>query len=100
MKDKRLGLFSYGSGLASTLLSVTVVGDISPITKVLDFDYKLGEGRKIQSPEEYLAAIELREKAHLQKSFKPQGSLDNLSQGVYYLTEVDDKFRRNYAIKE
>lgn len=100
LKDKRLGLFSYGSGLASTLLSVTVVGDISPITKVLDFDYKLGEGRKIQSPEEYLAAIELREKAHLQKSFKPQGSLDNLSQGAYYLTEVDDKFRRNYAIKE
>ena len=100
LKDKRIGLFSYGSGLASTLLSVTVVGDISPITKVLDFDYKLGEGRKIQSPEEYLAAIDLREKAHLQKSFKPQGSLDNLSQGTYYLTEVDDKFRRNYAIKE
>jgi hydroxymethylglutaryl-CoA synthase len=100
LKEKRIGLFSYGSGLASTLLSVTVVGDVSPITKVLDFDYKLGEGRKIQSPEEYLAAIELREKAHLQKGFKPQGSLDNLSQGTYYLTEVDDKFRRSYAIKE
>ena len=43
-------------------MSVTVKGDVSAITKVLDFDYKLGDGRKIQSPEDYLAAIELREK--------------------------------------
>lgn len=100
LKNKRISIFSYGSGLASTLLSVTVKGDVSAITKVLDFDYKLGDGRKIQSPEDYLAAIELREKAHLQKSFKPQGSIDNLSQGTYYLTEIDDKFRRAYAIKE
>ena len=100
LKNKRISIFSYGSGLASTLLSVTVKGDVSAITKVLDFDYKLGDGRKIQSPEDYLAAIELREKAHLQKSFKPQGSTDNLSQGTYYLTEIDDKFRRAYAIKE
>ena len=68
LKNKRISIFSYGSGLASTLLSVTVKGDVSAITKVLDFDYKLGDGRKIQSPEDYLAAIELREKAHLQRA--------------------------------
>ncbi|KAK6457383.1 hydroxymethylglutaryl-coenzyme A synthase C terminal-domain-containing protein [Scheffersomyces xylosifermentans] len=100
LQNKRIGIFSYGSGLASSLLSVVVKGDISKITKNLDFDHKLGEGRKIETPEQYLAAIELREKAHLQKSFKPTGSLDNLATGTYYLVEVDDKFRRSYAIKE
>lgn len=100
LQNKRIGVFSYGSGLASTLLSVTVRSDISEITKVLDFDFKLGDGRKIESPEQYVAAIELREKAHLQKDFKPQGSIENLASGVYYLEEVDDKFRRKYAIKE
>ncbi|RLV91546.1 Hydroxymethylglutaryl-CoA synthase [Spathaspora sp. JA1] len=99
VQDKRIGVFSYGSGLAATLLSVRVVGDISKITKVLDFDYKLGEGRKIESPEQFVAAIELREAAHLQKSFVPTGSIENLAQGTYYLQEIDEKFRRKYAIK-
>jgi hydroxymethylglutaryl-CoA synthase len=99
LQGKKIGVFSYGSGLASTLLSVDVKGDISKITKNLDFDYKLGEGRKIESPEQYLAAIELREKAHLQKSFKPTGSIDSLPNGTYYLEEIDDKYRRKYAVK-
>ncbi|CAI5756170.1 unnamed protein product [Candida verbasci] len=100
LQNKRIGIFSYGSGLASTLLSVQVKGDISYITKILDFDFKLGQGRKIESPQDYVNAIELREKAHLQKSFKPSGSLDHLSKGTYYLEEIDDKFRRKYAIQE
>jgi hydroxymethylglutaryl-CoA synthase len=40
-----------------------------------------------------------REKAHLQKDFKPTGSTDDLRPGTYYLTEVDDMFRRKYEIK-
>ena len=42
---------------------------------------------------------ELRKKAHLQKSFKPVGSIDTLFPGTYYLTEVDDMFRRKYEVK-
>ncbi len=41
----------------------------------------------------------LREKAHLQKNFVPQGSPDTIIKGTYYLTEVDDMFRRKYEIK-
>lgn len=99
LQGKRIGLFSYGSGLASTLLSLTVKGDISAITKNLNFDHKLGEGRKTESPEAYVAAIGLREKAHLQKSYKPQGSIDTLVPGTYYLVEIDDKYRRLYEQK-
>lgn len=96
LQGKRIGIFSYGSGLASTLLSVKVVGDVSKITKILDIDYKLGEGRNKRTPEEYIAAIELREKLHLQKSISPSGSIEGFAKGTYYLTEVDDKYKRYY----
>lgn len=98
LQGKRIGMFSYGSGLAASLFSVKVVGDISHITKVLDLDNKLKDRYK-KSPEEYLAAIELREKIHLQKDYVPKGSVDHLRKGTYYLTKIDDKFRRDYAVK-
>ena len=41
----------------------------------------------------------LREKAHQKKNFTPEGSIENLASGTYYLTEVDDMFRRQYEIK-
>jgi hydroxymethylglutaryl-CoA synthase len=41
----------------------------------------------------------LREKAHLQKDFSPAGQVETLLPGTYYLTKVDDMFRRKYEIK-
>lgn len=41
----------------------------------------------------------LREKAHLQKDFVPKGNPDTIIKGTYYLTQVDDMFRRKYEIK-
>lgn len=41
----------------------------------------------------------MREKAHLQKSFVPKGSAETIVKGTYYLTDVDDMFRRKYEIK-
>ena len=41
----------------------------------------------------------LREKAHQKKNFKPEGSIDTLVPGTYYLSEIDDMFRRKYEIK-
>lgn len=100
LQGKRISVFSYGSGLASTLMSVKVVGDISNITKNLDLEYKLGAGRKQRTPQEYVEAIELREKAHLQKSFQPSGSIEDLASGVYYLVDINDKFQRKYEVKK
>ncbi|KAG7663066.1 ERG13 [[Candida] subhashii] len=100
LQGKRIGLFSYGSGLASTLMSMTINGDISTITKILNFDDKLGEGRRIEVPEKFIEAIELREKCHLKKSYQPVGEIDHLSVGTYYLVDIDDKYRRSYEIKK
>lgn len=41
----------------------------------------------------------LREEAHLQKGYQPKGNVESLVAGTYYLTEVDDMFRRKYEVK-
>lgn len=42
---------------------------------------------------------DLRKKAHLQKGYTPNGTSDTIVPGVYYLENVDEMFRRKYAIK-
>ena len=42
----------------------------------------------------------LREKAHLQKNYQPSGNPETVFPGTYYLTNVDDMFRRTYAVKQ
>ena len=98
LQNKRIGLFSYGSGLAATMLSVKVISDITSITDKLDVKQRL-DSRISKSPKEYEDAIALREKAHQQHSFEPQGSIDYIPKNSFYLTKVDDKFRRFYEIK-
>ncbi|QLL34659.1 hypothetical protein HG536_0H00330 [Torulaspora globosa] len=98
LQGKRIGLFSYGSGLAASLFSCKVVGDLTKITDVLDLQNKL-DSRKTESPEDYEKAIHLREEAHLKKDFLPQGSIELLQSGTYYLEKIDDRFRRTYSIK-
>jgi hydroxymethylglutaryl-CoA synthase len=34
------------------------------------------------------------------RGYVPQGELDELRKGTYYLTKIDEKYRREYAIKE
>lgn len=42
---------------------------------------------------------DLRKQAHLQKNYTPQGQTDGIVAGTYYLTKVDDMFKREYSIK-
>lgn len=46
-----------------------------------------------------LQMCELRKKAHLQKSYKPTGDASTVASGAYYLEEVDDMFKRKYAVQ-
>ena len=52
LEGKRIGVFSYGSGLASSLLSLKVVGDVSEMVEKLDLHRRL-EGRKTVEPRVY-----------------------------------------------
>lgn len=42
---------------------------------------------------------DLRKQAHLQKDFTPKGEVDTIAPGTYYLTKVDDMFKREYSVK-
>lgn len=52
LKGRRIGFFSYGSGLASSLFSMKVVGDASDIVKKLDLHQRL-DARRTVAPEVY-----------------------------------------------
>lgn len=98
LAGKRVGMFSYGSGLASSLFSLKVVGDVSDMASKLNLDERLNT-RKIVTPEAYDAACELRHQAHLKKDYSPKAEIDSLISGTYYLTHVDNMYRRKYEIK-
>lgn len=117
LHGKKLGFFSYGSGLASSLFSVKVVGDVSEMVSKLNLQERL-EARRTVAPEIYdevcgprirppcsssadlsYKMCVMREKAHLQKDFVPKGSPETIIPGTYYLTQVDEMFRRKYEIK-
>ncbi|KAG9248732.1 hydroxymethylglutaryl-coenzyme A synthase C terminal-domain-containing protein [Calycina marina] len=98
LQGKRIGVFSYGSGLASSLFSLKVVGSTEHIQQVLDIKPRLA-ARLTLAPEVYEDYCELRKKAHLQKSFTPVGKVENIVKGTYYLESVDEMFRRKYQVK-
>ncbi|KAF2135618.1 uncharacterized protein K452DRAFT_303411 [Aplosporella prunicola CBS 121167] len=98
LQGKRVGIFSYGSGLAASMLSMRVKGSTKELQEKLDLHKRLEE-RRVVAPEVYDEMCNMRERAHLQKSFEPKGSVDTIIPGTYYLTEIDDMFRRKYNVK-
>ncbi|KOS23023.1 Hydroxymethylglutaryl-CoA synthase [Escovopsis weberi] len=98
LEGKRIGLFSYGSGLASSFMSFRVAGSVESIGKVLNIPARL-EARRAVSPETYDEMCNLRKQAHLQKDYTPKGEVSTIEPGTYYLTKVDDMFKREYALQ-
>jgi hydroxymethylglutaryl-CoA synthase len=99
LKGRRVGIFSYGSGLASSFFSLRVRGDTSEMAKKLDVKNRLA-ARTVVQPEIYDEMCALREKAHLKNNYIPTGDPNTLFPGTYYLTQVDEMFRRKYEIKQ
>lgn len=98
LHGKRVGVFSYGSGLASSMFSLQVKGDTTQMRTCVGLHEKLAS-RQQATPVEFEEACHLRERAHLQKAYVPCGSVAALSPGTFYLTGIDDMFRRSYEIK-
>ncbi|KAJ5088608.1 Hydroxymethylglutaryl-CoA synthase [Penicillium angulare] len=97
--NRRIGIFSFGSGLASTLFTLRVVENTNDIVTKIDLHGRLTRREKV-SPEFYNEMCVLREQAYQQKNYTPEGNIYTLTRGTYYLTHVDEKFRRTYAIKD
>lgn len=99
IQGKRVGIFSYGSGLASSMFSLKVKGSTTEMQEKIDLHKRLEE-RKTVAPEVYDEMCNIRERAHLKKNRKPEGAVDTIAKGTYYLVNVDDMFRREYEIKQ
>lgn len=117
LEGKRIGVFSYGSGLASSFMSFRVNGNVEKMAKALDVPARL-EARRCVPPETYEQVsttishpyndgftdcwrqmCELRKQAHLQKDYTPKGDPSTIVPGTYYLDKVDDMFKREYKVK-
>lgn len=98
LDGKRIGLFSYGSGLAASFMSFRINGNVENIAKVLDISSRL-EARRAVPPATYDEMCNLRKQAHLKKDYTPKGETSTIIPGAYYLTKVDDMFKREYAVQ-
>ncbi|CAN8027847.1 unnamed protein product [Ixodes persulcatus] len=102
LAGRRVGLFSYGSGMAATLFSMRVTRDLSPESPLLelhaslaDLPGRLAQRRKV-APAEFARMMKLREDMHHQVPYSPVGPLDELFPGTWYLDQVDEMHRRSY----
>jgi len=102
LPNKRIMLFAYGSGLASSMFRLTVKPNAqatlaqiranNPIQHLLDSRVKL-------TPEEYTRRMDKRDEDYNKCNWLPGDSLEELADGTYYLLKVDEKWRRTYAKK-
>ncbi|XP_067632395.1 hydroxymethylglutaryl-CoA synthase 1 [Eurosta solidaginis] len=96
---KRIGVFSYGSGLAASMYSILVTKDkqvFQQFVSKLDYVLPMLNTRKKIAPEVFSELMEVREKNNHAASYTPSGSVSALFPGTYYLKHVDDKYRRTY----
>jgi len=94
-QGKRALLFSYGSGLAATLFSARLQGDLSHIAASSAFEERLKKRVKL-SPSLFESTLLRREETHAAASHIPGKTAHDFFPGTYLLSKVDDKYRRYY----
>lgn len=95
LQGKRILMYSFGSGSAASIFPIKVVGDISSIVSKIDLHKRL-DAMKVVPVQQYVDALQTREDNHNAVKYDPQGQLDNLWPGSFYLNKVDDMYRRFY----
>nr|AGQ04158.1 hydroxymethylglutaryl-CoA synthase [Lavandula angustifolia] len=103
LAGQRVILFSYGSGLTSTMFSLRFTEgehpfSLSNIVTVMNVAEKL-KSRHELAPEKFVDLMQLMEHRYGGKDFVTNKDISLLAPGTYYLTEVDSKYRRFYAKK-
>eukprot|EP01129_Flabellula_baltica_P016951 TRINITY_DN924_c0_g1_i1.p1 TRINITY_DN924_c0_g1~~TRINITY_DN924_c0_g1_i1.p1 ORF type:complete len:452 (-),score=91.84 TRINITY_DN924_c0_g1_i1:199-1554(-) len=93
LEGKRISLFSYGSGLASSMFSFKVLEGYETLIN----DVNLTLSRRIfVDPIEFEVSLALRESKVMSKNYMPEEALDTLFYGSFYLERVDEYGRRYY----
>lgn len=102
---KRVAMFSYGSGSVASLYSFLgraptpggefTLGRIQSTTNAFE---RLAKRTRC-SAEQFSAALDLRAANYGKAPMTPDGSLDNISAGTYYLASINEKHHREYKRK-
>ncbi len=103
LAGKSIGAFSYGSGAIATMLALEggagggrfSLGAMASRLRVAE---RLA-ARTESSPGEYAQAMALRERAYGRLGSAPEGSLDSLAAGTFYLKDVTAAGVRSYGRK-
>ncbi|KAK2164115.1 hypothetical protein LSH36_68g01018 [Paralvinella palmiformis] len=105
ISGKRVVLFSYGSGLASSMFSLRFCQDASHdsaldklVSSLADLNDRLDSRLKV-APSDFEKVMKLRQETHHLAPYSPVGSVDNLFPGTWYLTHIDEMHRRKYERK-
>lgn len=105
LAGKKALIFSYGSGLAASMFSISLSQDASPGSALHRIQAsaaaaieRLNQRIKL-TPEEFSKRLSEREEAYMKAPFTPKEDLDVLYPGTYYLNEVDKEWRRSYSRK-
>ncbi|SCZ93865.1 BZ3500_MvSof-1268-A1-R1_Chr6-3g08932 [Microbotryum saponariae] len=98
LQGKRIGMYSYGSGLAASFFSLKVKGSTEQMQMQLSLQQRLGK-TEVRSCQEYLDALQLREHKHNIDNWTPDGKIEDIAEGTYYLVKNDEKHRRTYVLR-
>ncbi len=99
LNDKRIFMFSYGSGCAASLFTLKVKGDIEAIKKRNEDVIENLNSRVKIHPKDFEVQMQRKEKLYLLNNYTPETDVSTLREGTYYLTKVDDRWRRYYSKK-
>ncbi|KAB5589515.1 Zinc metalloprotease [Ceratobasidium theobromae] len=96
LQGKRLLMFAFGGGCAASIYALRIARSPEHIIRNMDLVRRLNSMR-VTSVDKYILAIEMRQQNHNKAGSVPQGSIDNLFDGIYYLDGIDEQYRRSYA---
>jgi len=101
LPGKKIGVFSYGSGLASSMFSIKIVdNELSVLVRNLKKSIDNLEKRIRLTAEQFTEVLEIRQKSLHQAPYVPVGNKDQLFIGTWYLSNIDEFHRRYYERKE
>jgi len=102
LAGQKIGMFSYGSGLASSFFSLRISSDTSSesslhkfLSYLSDVEPNLEKRMKVV-PQGFVSTLELREQSMETAPYSPKGLVSDLRPGTWYLSDIDDKCRRTY----
>eukprot|EP00128_Syssomonas_multiformis_P001332 Colp12_sorted_trinity150504_noHs@31826 len=102
LANKRLIMFSYGSGFAASMFSIRVVpgaGFDHLLAGLADVKDRLASRHWI-APEEFDKTMQLRDETHNLRDYRPTTPVDSMFPATFYIEHVDSMFRRFYKQTE